>query len=716
MNAFNMTCSLAALLTTTAIAAPVVADDDALLEEIVVTAQRREQSLQEVPVSVSVVSGKRMQNMLAGGADIRALAGRVPGLNAESSNGRVAPRFYIRGLGNTDFDLAASQPVSVIMDNVVMENVVLKSFPLFDVERVEVLRGPQGTLFGKNTPAGIVKFDTRKPSQEAGGYANVNAGTLETVEVESAYGGPINDTLSFRVSGLWQHRGDYIDNAFTGEDDALGGFDEYAGRLQFMYEGEKTTALLNVHARKNEGTSAIFRANVLGGSNDLNENYDRDTVYFNEGNNNPQDYENMGASLQITHEFDNLILTSITAFETADGSSLGDIDGGNPNGPGFIPFQSATQDVMDDTDQFTQELRIASNGDGDMNWQAGVYYFTSDLSVTTFPFFVPESNVKHENDSISVFAQTDFKVTEKTTMTLGARYTNDQKELEGTAGWAPLTFSEDIEDDRLSWDVALNHEINDQISVYGRLASGFRAASIQGRDIAFFGAPSVARAEEILSAEVGFKSVLLDNRLRLNGAIYKWEMEDQQISAVGGAGNLIQLINVPHTNGYGAEFDAEWAVNENLMITAGFALTETEIESSLLVGTCAQCNVLDPIRGNRFAQVKGNPLPQAPDWSANITARYSVEMGEGELYVYTDWFVEGEKNLFIYESTEFRTNGDFEGNLRVGYIWNDGGYEVSAYAQNITNEHNVKGGIDFNNNTAYVNEPRRFGLTFRANF
>lgn len=141
------------------------AQDD-LIEEIVVTAQRRQQVIEDVPISVSVLSGERLNSLFEGGEDIRALATRLPNLYAESSNGRLAPRFYMRGLGNTDFDLAASQSVSILFDEVVQENVILKSFPLFDIDRVEVLRGPQGTLFGRNTPAGIVKFDTVKPSED----------------------------------------------------------------------------------------------------------------------------------------------------------------------------------------------------------------------------------------------------------------------------------------------------------------------------------------------------------------------------------------------------------------------------------------------------------------------------------------------------------------------------------------------------------------------
>ena len=145
--------------------------------------------LSSVPASVSAISGETINDFFGSGENIRALAGRVPSLQVESSNGRQSPRFYIRGLGNTDFDVNANQPVSLILDDIALENSVLKSLPLFDVARVEVLKGPQGTLFGRNTPAGVVKVDSVRPSHETEGYISAGYGSRETANVEFAIGG-----------------------------------------------------------------------------------------------------------------------------------------------------------------------------------------------------------------------------------------------------------------------------------------------------------------------------------------------------------------------------------------------------------------------------------------------------------------------------------------------------------------------------------------------
>jgi len=696
------------------------ADTEFALEEIIVTAQRREQSLRDVPISVSSLQGDRINDFATGGSDIRLLSARIPGLNAESSNGRVAPRFYLRGLGNTDFDLIASQPVSVVMDDVVMENVVHKSFPLFDLERVEVIRGPQGTLFGRNTPAGIIKFDSRKPDQEPNGYLTASYGSLGQKNVEAAFGQGVSDTVSFRLSALFQDRNDYIDNDFLGTEDALGGYTEKAARAQVLYKTDNFDALAMFQYRDNSGTSALFRANVLTqGSNELNNNFVRDTVFFGDSHNNPQAYENWGATLRMNYTFGNdITLTSITAFLDASGSSLGDIDGGNPTGPGFIPFQSTTAGITDNAAQFTQELRFSQQATDEIYWQAGFFYFDSNNVLGTDPGFIPATFATHDNEAWAVFGQVAYDLSEETTLTVGARYTDDQREMRSVSGGTGEVFLRDVSADRLSWDIALNHTATENVSVYARVASGFRAPTIQGRDIAFFGAPSVATEETIISYEAGFKAQLIEDRLRWNASVFYWDVDDLQISAVGGGGNFIQLINSENAVGYGFETDLEFLATENLMLTAGFAYNNTEIKDrDLAIGICAQCTILDPVNSDGRALVDGNPLPQAPEWTLNLTAEYTKSVGDGaELFVFTDWAFQGRTNFFLYESIEYTSNGDFEGGLKIGYRWEDNKYELAFFGRNITNEANIKGGIDFNNLTAFFNEPRVMGGAFRVNF
>ena len=710
-------------------AAPVAVAQEgrAILEEITVTAQRREERIEDVPISVSAFDGERLGEILQGGEDIRAIAGRIPSVNAESSNGRVAPRFYIRGLGNTDFDLAASQPVSIIVDEVVLENVILKSFPLFDIQRVEVLRGPQGTLFGRNTPAGIIKFDTRKPSQELDGYLSATLGYAGTANLEFALGGSLNeaDTLMARVSILSQERDDWIDNSFTGEKDALGSISELAGRVQLLYEpNDEFSALLNVHHRDYDGTSSIFRANVLTtGREGLNSNFDRDRVAFNEGDNNPQTARAVGGSLRLDFDVaDAFTLTSITALEKAEDRSLGDIDGGNPNGPGFIPFQTSTADSIPELTQVTQEFRLSATPSDQLFWQAGAFLFDSDFQVRTEPFFVGDTVIEHTNDAWAVFGQVSYDVSDVFNLTGGLRYTDDEKklyQLEVFGNPIDRTLLTDVQDDEISWDLSALYRMNDDVNLFARIATGFRGPSIQGRDIAFFGSPSTAASETVTSFEVGFKSTLMANRVRLNGSIFHYTMDDQQLTAVGGTGNQIRLINADKTNGTGFDFDTEILFSEYSSLTLGVAWNDTEIDDpGLRIPVCGSgaCTPVDPLDANGFAIVDGNPLPNAPEWNASLNLRLGTPVQGGELYFQTDWMYQSDMQFLLYDAIEFHSGDIFEGGVRAGFAASSGRWDLSVFGRNITDEENIKGVIDFNNNTAFVNDRRIWGINFRVNF
>jgi iron complex outermembrane receptor protein len=717
--ALTVSCGLAALASALAVAPAAFAQDATKVGEVIITAQKRSENLQDVPVSVAAISGERLQSIFAAGEDILALSAKTPGLYAESSNGRVAPRFYIRGLGNADFDLAASQPVSIIQDEVVLENVVLKSSPIYDLDHVEVLRGPQGTLFGRNTTAGIVKFDTIKPTEEMTGRASASYGTYNTFNFDGGVGGAlVEGKVAARASFLFQHRDNWINNGYTHKDDQLGGYDERAARLQVLFTPtEKLSALFNIHGRDLDGTAAVFRANILTkGSNKLNSNYVTDTVYYDAGGNNPQKYKGFGGSANVQYDFGPTKLTSITAYENTHGFSRGDIDGGNPTGPGIIPFQSESQDGLKNLYQWTQELRLASNTPGPLTWQVGGFYFDTKYAIRTDPFFAPATVLQQKNKSWAAFGQASYKFTDQLTVTGGLRYTKDDKDLKVLYGpnmAAPVSVS----DSKVTWDLSAFYKLTDDISAYAKVASGFRGPSIQGRDIAFFSPASAAKSETIMSYEAGLKSELLDRRIRLNGAVFTYTITDPQFSAVGGGSNSNRLINAKKGEAYGLELDGEFVVTPNLVLTAGYSYNHTKIkDNTLAVAVCAACTITNPLNAAGQALVNGNPFPNAPKYIFDFTARYAYPIASGELFAYTDWKVQGFTNFFLYESKEFYSKGDFEGGLKLGYANKAAGWEVAAFARNITNEHNLRGAIDFDNLTGFVNDPRVIGISVDTHF
>jgi outer membrane receptor protein involved in Fe transport len=693
------------------------------VESVTVTAQRHAENIQDVPMSVATLDTQHVDAIFESGQDIRAIANNLPNVYAESSNGRVAPRFYIRGLGNTDFDLAASQPVSIIMDDVVMENVILKSSPIYDVGSVEVDRGPQGTLFGRNTTAGIIKLTSAKPTQEFESQFTGSYGQYNTASVEAAAGGGLTDTLSARISGLWQHRDNYINNGYTKVNDALGGYDEKAARLQLLWKPiDRLSVLLNGHFRSLDGTAAVFRANIVGpGNNHLNSNYEHRTVWFDAGANNPQKYNGVGTSAEVSYDFGPAVLTSITGYEYTHGYSRGDIDGGNLSGPGVIFFPSESQDGLDYLHQYTQEIHLASASGGPLFWQVGGFWFDTDYADSTYtdPTNNPTSHttVRQSNVSYALFGQSSYQFTDKLKVTAGVRWTADTKGLtaHGAGLATPITDPVRLDGSNVSWDLSVDYNVTDTAKAYARVATGFRAPSIQGRDMAFGSSYSTARSETITSYEAGIKTELFDRAVRFNIDAFTYYLRNMQLSAIGGGANYVKLMNARAGLAYGVEADAEWAVTDHFLVTAGASRTATSIrDPNLTTSICAQCTVTNKVV-NGQAYLNGNPFPQAPDYQLSLTARYGYPLANGgELFAYTDWWLQGYTNFFLYKSAEFHSNGNYEGGLKLGYVFPDKRFQVAAYARNLTNKPNLQGAIDFDDNTGFVSDPRVIGIEISA--
>ena len=748
------------------------ADAEEGIPNILVTATRRSENLQDIPLSVATIPDETLAAINAGGADIRGLSGRVPSLNIESSFGRTFPRFYIRGLGNTDFDLNASQPVSLVYDEVVLENPILKGFPAFDVDRIEVLRGPQGTLFGRNTPAGIVKFDTVKPGNGRN-YARISYGTYSTINAEAAAGAELNDKIALRVSGLWQHRSDWIDNVATPGDDDLEGYDDIALRAQLQFRpNDALTLRLVGQIRDLDGDARIFRANAFErGSNDLvgidGGDFERDEVRTDGTNFQKLKTQNLAG--HIEYDFGPVTLYSVTGYWHGELESRGDIDGGfgctffcaPGGGPGWIPFFAESQDNVPDLDQFTQEIRVASNHTGPgLGYQAGIFYFNEDLDIESFDFGPTDNvvqppgfgtpgatnpsaivNQRQDSEAWGIFGSVNYKFDMGLTLQAGARWNHDEKKLfaerlfdirPGFIGGGPvLPTTTKVKDDVVTWDVSALYEVNPDINVYARVAKGYRAPAIQGR-ILFTSEVTTADSENTMSYEAGIKTVLFDRKVRFNLTGYYFKTKDLQLSAVGGNTNANLLLNADAVKGHGFEAELEARPATGLTMTAGLSYNHTRIDDDdLTVAGCggtrvdtppnfSLCTLLDPIKDpadffqSAIVYIDGNPLPQAPKWTFNFTAGYEHPVGPGDVYIFTDWYHRSKINFFLYEAVEFSDDQLLEGGVRIGYRTDR--YDIAGFVRNITNDESAVSAIDFNNLTAMVNEPRIWGIELGVKF
>jgi len=711
-------------------------------DEILVTATRRAERAVDVPISVSSLAGEKLSVLNSSGQDIRFLSGRVPSLLAESSFGRTFPRFYIRGLGNTDFSADAAQPVSVVYDNIALESPFLKSSPAFDLENIEVLKGPQGTLFGRNTPAGVIKLTSKRPSEEFDAHASVSWGTYNTVNSEIAVGAPLTDKLRFRVSGLLQRRDDWVKNdyAATLYEHNFEGYQDFAGRAQLEYEDGPLDILLNVHARSLKGSARMFRANIIKpGTNHFTDDFD--VKHAAQDGHNPQELDSWGANAQISYKIDGAgTLYSVTGWERAKVYSRGDIDGGfgnvsnPPFGPGFIPFSVETGGY-NSPKEFTQEIRFASEKFGAFSFQAGGYYFNQNLenggpgsgSWNIDGSFNQGGGSHLDNETYAVFGSVEFTPTEQLILRGGLRWSHDKKNsvLFNTALIEDATtiVVGKASGSKLSWDGSATYKVTPDISVYARAASGYLGTSIKNDINA--GVSTIAKPQTTTSYEIGFKGE--QGRLfNYSADVYYYNTKNIQLTAVGGGSNVTTLLNAKKAIGYGAEAEVNVTPMENLVFTAGGSYNFTKIKDpGLEVAACGGgCTITDPFRtvagpfGNSyFASINGNSLPQAPRWIANATLRYAIPLGnDNEVFAFTDWAYRSKVNFFLYESIEFTGRSSLEGGLRLGYRDIGKGYEIAAFARNITNQIRTVSAIDFNNLTGMVNEPRIIGGEFKINF
>jgi iron complex outermembrane receptor protein len=717
------------------------------IEQVIVTAQHRREYDKKVPISVTTLSQKTIADLTVDGEDIRAISAEVPSLYAESSFGRTYPRFYIRGLGNSDFTYNAQQPVSVVYDDVVEENAVLKAFPLFDIQDVEVLRGPQGTLFGRNTPAGVIKIDSILPTDDYKGYADLNYGTYNTVNFSAGIGGAIvPEKLDFRLAVIEERRDDWITNLnpYYRYDPHLEGYSDFAAKGALLLKvNDDLDALLEVNGRDLDGTARVFRANIIEpGTNQLIPGFKVDQV-----NINGEDVQTEGqfaSHFTVNYDYGPVRLTSITAWEHADTFSRGDVSGGNfvyppPIGTPGGGFPDETSDAIPSLDEESQEFRVSTTDAGPFFNQGGIYIFRENLRVDSLDYMTNgvadiALDQRQATTSFAVFDSATYKITPDLVAGAGFRVSTEHKAYSvdctniGPSSCTPPTPNlVHANYTGPSFDVSLDDAVTSQANVYGRIASGYLGPALDGRNVEYdfgntiAGAFTEARAETTVSYEIGVKSSLFDQLANFNLSLFRWDTHDLQLTAVGGETNSTQLKSAKNAIGQGVESQIDARPIPNLLLSASTSYNFTEIKDpNLIVAGCGDgCTVLNaPVRGEPgLYYINGNPLPNAPRWIIDGRARYTMPVAdERDVYVSTDWSYRSDVNFFLYRAVEFKGQSLVEGGLRIGYEDHTHGFELAAYARNVLNQVKITGAIDFDNLTGFVNDPRIIGVDARVKF
>jgi iron complex outermembrane receptor protein len=601
---------LPALLLTLPLAAPAPA---AVIEEVVVTATKREESAQDIPISVTAFSAETIEAL--GFTQSYDVASHVPNMQFMAEASQSTPFIFLRGIGNTSFFPNSINPVAVYIDNAYVGQNVAQGFQLFDLERVEVLRGPQGTLFGRNATGGLVNFITRKPEigETANARVKLTAGDYGRFDAEAAGSLPLGERAAVRVAGFQQLSSGMYDHVAPGiGDDDYGDVDNLALRGQIRWQPvDELDLLFNAHwgddnshltAEKPGYIASPFgvpncppgalSGALNNGCSDpfgLGQSVDPDFDHVQFTYAPYQDLETWGVALEAHYDLGNHTLTSLTAWDTVDMARLEDDD-------------ANVRVIMNDTfhadaEWFSQELRLTSEYDGRLNWILGGNYYVDDLKSNLiiaaaelppppgipFPLGLAQ-DLHQETDTWAVFGELTWDIDAQWTLRLGGRITENQRAVDmNTFAFiatlvrlgAPIPFSDALaafafplipeterESDWLEWSgrAALDWEFSEKQMLYASASRGFKGGEFNGGALFHVTEAVIADPEFMNNYEIGYKGTLLDGRLQANVTGFYMEYDDQQvlISNPTPFGILPNLQNAGSSGIKGVEFDLAW--------------------------------------------------------------------------------------------------------------------------------------------------------------
>ena len=729
----------APVIAQTAPTQPAVAPDQANPTDIIVTAQRREQSLLKVPLAISAISGQGLTTK--GITNSAQLATAVPNLQVNSAYGNTQPNFSLRGISvANEYNSNQASPIGVYMDDVYLASRTSHGMGLFDLDRIEVLRGPQGTLFGRNTTGGAINFITKQPTLSGnngylqGGYGNYDTwtaqGAIETTMVQ--------DQLGLRIAGNYEKGDGKFHNVYSGGRDP-DSVDKLQGRasLRIRPDGGPLDIRIKAYGGRDRGNqAAVFGIPAF-----------RDGLKFFEVDENrigKNRTDAWGTSANIAYELSSTLkATSITSYDggkqnlqqAADGSPLDVLD---------INWRSRFR-------QFSEEARLNYDGDG-LKLVTGLFYGW-DRTITDNTFDIGSAlapgvnggffqHYKQVRRSYAAFAQGDYNITSKLVATIGLRYTWDRSRYEdgfaylfaGDVGGPQLPLATTVpcpgvpgtcpydpnarfnlrgRNNALTGRAALSYTFDSGLLVYASYNRGYRSGAFNGGGYTSSSGITYIKPEQVNAYEAGAKGRFLDNRLTLSVAGFYYDYKNQQVQDTR-AGPVSFLVNAPKSEVYGAEAEGSFRLLPTFTLNGSFGYLHAKYKELTLQGT----------------DLGGNDLPFAPRWTAQAGFDWRiVKVANGDLtlspnvsYFGRQWFSPF-NGINAAGSPQVNAELQQKGYAKVNasLAWTHDNLTLRAWVNNLTNRKTLGYGLDlrgagFPYNFLVPSDPRTFGGSVRVSF
>lgn len=708
----------------------------AQLEEVVVTAQKRSASLQDVPIAVSAFSADELLNQGVSGA--KALETMTPGLVYNLTGATAQP--FLRGVGTRLAQNGLELSIATYSDDRYVARATASMIELADVERIEILKGPQGTLYGRNSTGGAIRIISAPVETEFGGtlkgsYGNYNAYTLSgSVNI------PMGEDFGMRLTAMTKERDGFAENVNPAGRSDWDDLDYQAFRGKLRWDvSDSSTANLTLEYWQRDDLAGVENINVsdfpvtnngaLGSTLPQTRRKGKLASAIDDTN----DGSEFSGQFRFDHAFESVDFAWITTWSDFELDWLGDADGGS--------MRHLDAFVIEESSGFSQEIQFLSNNDSNLNWIVGAYYFQDDadyelwidLTDVGVPF-ASQSAQNTETESWAVFGQLNWLIGENTRLTVGGRYTEDDKEMEGRPSSLPFivipTFGAvtpiDLDD---SWSeftpsVTLDHNLSDDVMLYATYSRGFKSGGFNYPAVTNKPPNESALDPEILDMyELGMKGEFLDSTMRLNASLYYYDYTDLQVTrASGGAGAVVTTENAADATIMGLDVDMIWLATDNLTLTAGLNILDTEYEdydASGKVPNFEGSGLPGAVITVGFS-ADGEQMLRAPEWSALLSAEYVIGMQSGTVPLFLSYSYKDDYDFdFVLDPGFKELTQDAYGLLsaRISYLPNSGSWEVGIYGNNLTDEDykddSVGNGAGIRINRGH---PRTYGVDFTYNF